>query len=412
MHNINNMKKVIPTILFLLIIITIFSGCSSFVEKEKIKEQQALNNEINLVVESNNKRISSENFSYFIENSNGYDYIEIKDFETLFEENMPMIPYKEFEFDVPLDAEISVDAIFTNQTAIRDMNVPAFVSPPPMPEDNWDSGPVNVSDELGIFPETQFSYRRIKLGGNAIIKVIVYPLTYNASKDEIILNKNTLLKISYNSTNNGVVKNFNVKGNEFKSNSKIKTFTTIQNTENSPKEFKINIKIEDLSENAIETTEQTFELDGNEEKRIPIKIKTPLDAGAYSIVMNTSENGQEIGSAYEHINIIPNQSVVIDNFNISKKVLKNGDSYAFFNVEIENPTNESFRAYIDLHVQKGPVDINKRPQMFVDLEPKAIKEITDSLNIDNFEPGFYSVQAVVSVGEFWADSMESFEVTN
>ena len=245
MHNINNMKKVIPTILFLLIIITIFSGCSSFVEKEKIKEQQALNNEINLVVESNNKRISSENFSYFIENSNGYDYIEIKDFETLFEENMPMIPYKEFEFDVPLDAEISVDAIFTNQTAIRDMNVPAFVSPPPMPEDNWDSGPVNVSDELGIFPETQFSYRRIKLGGNAIIKVIVYPLTYNASKDEIILNKNTLLKISYNSTNNGVVKNFNVNGNEFKSNSKIKTFTTIQNTENSPKEFKINIKIED-----------------------------------------------------------------------------------------------------------------------------------------------------------------------
>lgn len=91
--------------------------------------------------------------------------------------------------------------------------------------------------------------------------------------------------------------------------------------------------------------------------------------------------------------------------------MKSGDSYAFFNIEIENPTNESFRVYIDLYVQQGPVEINKRPQMFVDLGPKEVKEKSDPWNINNLDPGFYSVQAVVSVGEFWTDSMESFEVT-
>ncbi len=409
------MKKIIQNIFFLFVIITILTGCSSVVEDGEKIGQKTLENEIKLIIENNNQEISSENFPYYIKNTNGYDYIEIKEFELLYETNMPMIPYKTIEIDVPLDAEIYVEVVLNNQTIIPNMNIPAFIPPSPMPDDEWESGPINVSNELGIFPKVNLEYRKVDLSGNAIIQIHFYPLSYDSSKNEVILYKNILLKISYNSTTNGVIKNFVLNGRKFESNSEIHTSTTIKNTANIPKEFKVIIRIENLSGNIIESTEQIFQLNENEEKQFPAKIKAPANSGAYSLTMNSYEDSQEIGNAYEHINIIPKQNVIINFLNVSKQVSKSGDkykSYATFNVKIENPTDESFRAYVDLYISQGPVDITKRPQIFVDLESKEVKEITDHWYINKLEPGFYSVQAVAYVDDnYQVTSLDSFEVT-
>ena len=113
------------------------------------------------------------------------------------------------------------------------------------------------------------------------------------------------------------------------------------------------------------------------------------------------------------IKITQRQHILIKSFEVSEKISKSTgySAYATFKIKINNPTSESFRAFVDFYVTySGGPQITKRPQMFVDLKPYETKELTDNWYIDKLDPGFYSVQAVAYVGDYQVTELESFEV--
>lgn len=410
------MKK-INSEYFLLATLIMFAGCFSGTESQKITQEitqeKVLDNEIQVTVEVNGQEFSSGRFSYDINRVAGYDSVKVEGFETLQVNEKPMIPYREIEIDVPLDAKVTVDAVLGDAISFSGMNVPAFVSPPVMPDEEWGDLFADVSDELGVFPVESFYYLKVDFSGDSVVKVFVYPFSYDASNDELLLNKNILLKISYDSVKNGIVKNFKLEDNSFEAGTEMETFTTIKNTAKSDKDFKVNLRIEDLSGNVMESKAQSFKLNGWEEGEFPVKIKTPLEIGDYSLVMTAIENGQEIGLVIEHIKVIPKQNVIIKDLTVSGQLSKSDKNnvYAVFDLKLENPTKEAFRAYVDLYISKGSGVIAKRPQMFVDLDSGETKKVTDTWFVNDLEPGFYSVQAVAYIDkEYKVTSLESFEI--
>ena len=76
---------------------------------------------------------------------------------------------------------------------------------------------------------------------------------------------------------------------------------------------------------------------------------------------------------------------------------------------IKNPTNESFRVYFDLYINRSGI-VKERPQMFADLGPYEVQTLVDSVFIGNLQPGEYSAQVVGYVGNFEISKTEDFEI--
>ncbi len=385
-------------------------------EKQLSENQRQLSDEIKLTIEQNKDVIYSENLGYNNKKIDNYVLFEIEGFETLYESNKPMIPFRQIEVDVPLDAEVYVNVDFSNKIKIKNTNIPAYRPPSPMPAYDWesvpDSGPIDCPKDISIFPEKNFDYRKFDRMGYSVVHVFVYPLTYDAVNNQAILSQEVHVQVNYNSSKKGIIKNFVVPHTAIQANVTFRTSTTIKNIVSNTEKFEVLIEIRSIGGNIVRSEKSSFELDGYEKEELYVDIASPSQQGSYTIKTKSYNDNQEIGSLYEYIGIIPYQYVIIDSLNVSKEVSKSAKyTYATFNVKIKNPTDESFRAYVDLYIYHDTDELTKRPQMFVDLEPYETKEITDHWFIDHLDPGFYFVHAIASVGDYTVSSDDSFEIT-
>jgi len=109
-------------------------------------------------------RIDSSKYS--IDNLEHYQEIKIDGFEQLLAQSRPIVPFKKITIKLPPNTSIdNTDVEFENRKNLGEINIPAFQMPPPMPDDNWDSGPVDCPRNLGIFPEKQYETKTVDMGG-------------------------------------------------------------------------------------------------------------------------------------------------------------------------------------------------------------------------------------------------------
>ena len=184
------------------------------------------------------------------------------------------------------------------------------------------------------------------------------------------------------------------------------TAVKIKNISSSSHNFKITFEVKkEYSDVVVASKSLTQVIDSNIASEIKVEIPTfdlELEKGSegFDLFVTVSD----AGTIKERIVIKQKEQVIVEFLDISGKLSKSEyhNSYAIFKAKIKNPTEESFRAFVDLYVYKddGRTLITKRPQMFVDLNPNETKEITDHWNIDKLEPGSYSLQAIARVGNY------------
>jgi len=188
----------------------------------------------------------------------------------------------------------------------------------------------------------------------------------------------------------------------------------LKNLSSSSREFEITAGIKELfGEEMTASNSSRQKIDANSEKLIEINIPTEnieIDDGHFEIIVTIPGVGSS--SMREMIRIKPEQNITIESLDVAENFSKGVDPFAVFEVEIKNPTDKSLRAFVNFNIQSGPSSVAERPQIFVNLEPNETKKLTDDWSLENTAPGYYSVQAVASVGDFETSDVKYFEITD
>jgi hypothetical protein len=375
------------------------------VNTSKIRRVMASGLVKNLSIDASNYNVVTTTDNYNLVLINGFDLL-MQDSQT------PVIPIQTYNVDLPLNATVdNINVTFGSQQSLGQINIPAFVPPPPMPELGADPGGyVPSPTNIGTFPSSQSSYHVSTHDNKVRVIVTVYPVTFNSATQQATIYKSINISVNYSTPNNGIVTSFNTNKSTYSVGETIETYTTIENTSPGTVNYQIAIDIRDSLNNIVASTSGSIAVNSNYSKTGKVNISAPAIPGNYKVLATVSDGQNQIGSAEQMIKVVNAQ---IEYFNIPVSIQTG--HYGTFEIGLRNLANATVTAFVDFYIYKGQHRVAKLPQITdANLTLNEMRDIqTQWYPPSDLEHGDYAVQAVVTINETTISSeLKSFLITS
>jgi len=360
------------------------------------------------------KSISVDTSNYSIETtSDNYNLVLIDGFKLLLDNGVtPVVPFQKYTVDIPLNASVNnVTVTFKDQQSLGQLNIPAFIPPPPVIDPNATLvGYVPSPSNIGLFPVEQFTYEVNPHDNLVRVIVTVYPVIFDSATHETEISKSIDIVINYTTPSTGFVTGFSTNKEAYAVNENIATSTTIENTSADTMTYQINTEIRDYLNNLIASSSASVSINSNSSETGISNIAAPGMPGNYKVLVTVSDEGNQIGSSEQMIKVINAQ---IEYMNCPLSIRKG--EYGTFQAGIKNLTDVAVNAYVDFIVYDGQRMAAKLPQIIAAniLSDETRDVQTQWYPTTDLNAGNYTLQAVITINDSTLSSdSKTFYITN
>lgn len=160
-----------------------------------------------------------------------------------------VIPYFDFEFNIPLNAEIdSVNVVFGNPTDLGQLNIPSLL---PAIGTYPVYGYVTCPDDLGVYPPRQYSHKAYYFTDYNLVSVKVYPLLFDTATKQTTLYEAADIEVRYRSPGKGLILKFFPDKPDYMTDENIETTTIVENVSSDSNPFFVSVNLFDRDGNLL-----------------------------------------------------------------------------------------------------------------------------------------------------------------
>lgn len=284
--------------------------------------------------------------SHYEVEENEFDVVSIENFNlTLVDITTPVLPYKEFEFNIPINATIdSLNVNFNTDTSLGTLDIPAY-----QPGDPMVPGSIGMYVEcpagMGILPQERYPYRVIQFPYYQTVIVTLFPVTFDTDTHETKLNQNIQIDIDYTSPELGIVKGFKADKDTYSIGETIIVTSTVENVSDSEQTFSATVIIEDAEGNTVETQNESGTISSGETGDIVVNLNTPTEQDNYTLRLSVSDGFNIIGESTKFINVVSGEILSF----LTSSEMSQGD-YGTFTFDYINYSNKEIDALYDIYI--------------------------------------------------------------
>jgi hypothetical protein len=352
------------------------------------------------------RSIFIEDYDYDVQQNGEYEFIKILSFNEILHDQIPVVPSKRIEIDLPLDAEIkSVEIRANNKVDLGRLNIPIYNSIPPIIDIPSQPIYLDPPQELGIFnPIENVLWAEANMGTYKTIIVNAIPIIYDSATQMTELYKDIQVIINYETESDGILENVTFDPSSTDTDPVVAT-VKVKNTGAYAAPFDIYGVLFDEEGNLVNETYSSITVDPGVSDFHQIQLADIEEAGTYSFEIIVSDSSSEIGKVERQFTL---SNGYITNFQVPDEI--DSATNASFSLSYQNKMSEDADAVSQILLYKGTQYIGKTPPVVSAVPPRTEQTFTIDQHIPRHFTGEYTAVATVKSNGRSVSKKETFTV--